>query len=38
MDQIVIETKIDSILRCVQRIKTRLPDSPAEFCTIWMNF
>lgn len=31
MDQIVIETKIDSILRCVQRIKTRLPDSRAEF-------
>ncbi len=27
MDKIVIEQKIDSILRCVNRIKTRLPET-----------
>ena len=31
MDQIIIDAKIDSILRCVKRIKTRLPASKEAF-------
>jgi len=31
MDQIVLEKKIDSLLRCLDRIKTRLPDSVELF-------
>ncbi len=31
MDQIVLEKKIDSILRCLQRIKSRLPDTKEVF-------
>lgn len=31
MDQIVLEKKIDSILRCLHRIKSRLPESKELF-------
>lgn len=31
MDQIIIEKKIDSILRCVKRIQTRLPETKEQF-------
>ena len=31
MDQIVIEKKIDSIIRCLNRIKTRLPETKDLF-------
>lgn len=31
MDSIVLEKKMDSIFRCLERLKTRLPDSKEEF-------
>ena len=31
MDQIIIEKKIDSILRCVERVQTRLPKTKELF-------
>lgn len=31
MDQIVLEKKIDSVLRCLDRIKTRLPVTKEKF-------
>lgn len=31
MDQIIIDSKIDSILRCIDRINTRLPDTREAF-------
>ena len=31
MDKLVLDKKIDSILRCLNRIQQRLPDTEAEF-------